>query len=228
MEELVKNILKIENEIKKRKNLPIFRYNKGKKVHKKQILFHKTQKRNRWVFGGNRSGKTECGAVEVVYLALGIHPYRKNKPTDGWVVSLSRQVQRDVAQQKILHYLPPSSIEKVVMVAGTQDSLESGVIDFILVRSECGGTSRIGFKSCDQGREKFQGTSLDYVWFDEEPPKEIYDECRMRVLDRRGQIFGTMTPLKGLTWVYNTIYLNENNDAEVWCEQIEWSDNPFL
>lgn len=228
MEELVKNILKIENEIKKRKNLPIFRYNKGKKVHKKQILFHKTRKRNRWVFGGNRSGKTECGAVEVVYLALGIHPYQKNKPTDGWVVSLSRQVQRDVAQQKILHYLPPSSIEKVVMVAGTQDSLESGVIDFILVRSECGGTSRIGFKSCDQGREKFQGTSLDYVWFDEEPPKEIYDECRMRVLDRRGQIFGTMTPLKGLTWVYNTIYLNENNDAEVWCEQIEWADNPFL
>ena len=228
MEETIFKILKIENEIKKRKHLPIYRYNKGKKVHKKQLLFHRCEKRNRWVFGGNRSGKTECGAVEVVYLALGINPYRKNKVTEGWVVSLSRQVQRDVAQQKILHYLPTSSIEKVVMVTGAQGSLDSGVIDFILVRSECGGLSKIGFKSCDQGREKFQGASLDYVWFDEEPPYDIYQECRMRVLDRRGEIFGTMTPLKGLTWVYNTIYLNENDDKEVWYEQIEWADNPFL
>ena len=227
-DENILNIIKIEKEIKYRKSLPIFTYNKGKIVHKKQVLFHKCQKRNRWVFGGNRSGKTECGAVEVVYLACGIHPYKKNKVTEGWVVSLSRQVQRDVAQRKILQYLPPSSIEKVVMSSGVQDSAESGVIDFILVRSELGGLSKIGFKTCDQGREKFQGTSLDYVWFDEEPPYEIYQECRMRVLDRCGEIFGTMTPLKGLTWVYHQIYLNENKDDEVWYEQMEWADNPYL
>lgn len=229
MENIIKNLIKIENELKKRNNSSkIGLYNKGRKVHKKQILFHKCKKRNRWVFGGNRSGKTECGAVECVYLACGIHPYRKNKITEGWVVSLSRQVQRDVAQKKILDYLPASKIEKIVMVSGVQDSAENGIIDFILVRSECGGLSRIGFKSCDQGREKFQGASLDYVWFDEEPPQDIYVECKMRILDRRGDIFGTMTPLKGLSWVYNTIYLNENQDKEVWCETMEWADNPFL
>lgn len=229
MENIIKNLIKIENELKKRNNSSkIGLYNKGRRVHKKQILFHKCKKRNRWVFGGNRSGKTECGAVECVYLACGIHPYRKNKITEGWVVSLSRQVQRDVAQKKILDYLPASKIEKIVMVSGVQDSAENGIIDFILVRSECGGLSRIGFKSCDQGREKFQGASLDYVWFDEEPPQDIYVECKMRILDRRGDIFGTMTPLKGLSWVYNTIYLNENQDKEVWCETMEWADNPFL
>ena len=203
-------------------------YNKKGKIHKKQIAFHKCPKRNRWVFGGNRSGKTECGAVEVVYMACGVHPYRKNKVVDGWVVSLSRQVQRDVAQRKILEYLPASYIEKIVMVSGGQDSAENGIIDFILVKSRVGGTSRIGFKSCDQGREKFQGASLDFVWFDEEPPFDIYLECKMRVLDRCGDIFGTMTPLKGLTWVYNTIYLNDKNDEQVWSETMEWADNPFL
>ncbi len=45
-------------------------YNTGKKVHKKQVAFHKCKKRNRWVFGGNRSGKTECGAVECVYILV--------------------------------------------------------------------------------------------------------------------------------------------------------------
>lgn len=226
---LVKKILKLEKEINVRYNSNKLNfYNKGRKVHKKQIAFHKCKKRNRWVFGGNRSGKTECGAVEVVYLACGNHPYKKNKLTSGWVVSLSRQVQRDVAQRKILEYLPASCIEKIVMVSGGQDSAENGIIDFILVRSQVGGISKIGFKSCDQGREKFQGTSLDYVWFDEEPPFDIYLECKMRVLDRCGEIFGTMTPLKGLTWVYNTIYLNDKNDDEIWYETMEWADNPFL
>lgn len=228
-DKIIKRLLRVEQNLDfryKQNNLNF--YNKHGKVHKKQMAFHRCKKRNRWVFGGNRSGKTECGAVEVVFMACGIHPYRKNKPTEGWVVSLSRQVQRDVAQKKILHYLPKSSIEKIVMVSGGQGSAENGVIDFIVVKSAAGGFSKIGFKSCDQGREKFQGASLDYVWFDEEPPLDIYTECKMRVLDRCGDIFGTMTPLKGLTWVYNTIYLNVNDDKEVWCEMMEWADNPYL
>ena len=64
----------IEDEIEKRKAYPIYNYNRGGAVHKKQLAFHKCLKRNRWVFGGNRSGKTECGAVEAVYMARGIHP----------------------------------------------------------------------------------------------------------------------------------------------------------
>jgi len=204
------------------------RYNSGKLVHKKQLEFHKCKKKNRWVFGGNRSGKTECGAVETVWLARGIHPYKKNKPVSCWVVSLSKQVQRDVAQNKVLHYLRKDWIEAIVMASGRADSADNGIIDFILVRNVFGSLSRIGFKSCDQGREKFQGSSLDFVWFDEEPPFDIYQECRMRVLDRKGEIFGTMTPLKGLTWVYNEIYLNTAHDDNVWHIEMEWADNPYL
>lgn len=204
-------------------------YNSGEKVHKKQIEFHKCTKKNRWVFGGNRSGKTECGAVESVWLARGIHPYRQNKPNVcGWIVSLTSQVQRDVAQKKFLSYINKDWIEDICMLQGKKNSPEHGVIDYIVIKNVFGGNSIIGFKSCDQGREKFQGTSLDFVWFDEEPPYDIYLECKMRVLDRCGEIFGTMTPLKGLTWVHDVIYLNKYDDDEVWCEFMEWGDNPFL
>lgn len=228
--EILNEIYKIDEELEKRQpNEKLKNYNTGNIVHKKQIQFHKCPKRNRWVFGGNRSGKTECGAVETVWLARGIHPFRQNKPNiSAWVVSLSTQVQRDVAQAKILSYLNRSWIEDIVMLSGRKDNALGGVIDYILVKNVFGGVSRIGFKSCDQGREKFQGTSLDFVWFDEEPPHDIYIECRMRVLDKQGEIFGTMTPLKGLSWVYDEIYLNKNNDNEVWYEQMEWLDNPYL
>lgn len=229
MEEIKYKLNLINNEINKRKKDDnLSKYNTGKMIHKKQMEFHKCQKKNRWVFGGNRSGKTECGAVETVWLARGIHPFRENKQMSAWVVSLSKQVQRDVAQSKILHYLRKDWIAEVVMSSGRADSAEAGVIDFILVKNVFGSLSKIGFKSCDQGREKFQGSSLDFVWFDEEPPYDIYQECRMRVLDRRGELFGTMTPLKGLTWVYNEIYLNKNQDENIWHEEMEWADNPYL
>lgn len=228
MKEISQRLAAVEKEIQRRKGLKINNYNKGT-VHLKQMQFHKCQKRNRWVFGGNRSGKTECGAVETVWLTRGIHPYRQNKKdVSCWVVSLSAQVQRDVAQQKILSYLDPSWIVEIAMLHGKKSSPEYGVIDYIVIKNVFGGLSKIGFKSCEAGREKFQGASLDFVWFDEEPPKDIYDECKMRVLDRKGEIFGTMTPLKGLTFVYDEIYLNKYNCDDVWCIFMEWADNPYL
>ena len=226
----MRKLLAVDRELARRRGSDnLARYNKGPKKHKKQLAFHRAKQRNRWVFGGNRSGKTECGAVECVYMARGIHPYRKNRENVfGWVVSLTAQVQRDVAQRKILYYLRPDWIEDIVMTSGRKDSPASGVIDQILVKNVFGGISVIGFKSCEMGRERFQGSSLDFVWFDEEPPEDIYEECRMRVVDKEGDIFGTMTPLKGLTFAYERIYLNPKNDPEIWYEFMEWADNPYL
>ena len=156
MKEILQRIKSIEQEERRRKNRPLSTYNR-EKVHEKQMAFHKCLKRNRWVFGGNRSGKTECGAVETVWLARGIHPFRQNRDDIScWVVSLSQQVQREVAQQKILHYLDKSWIEQIVMSSGSKSSPEYGVIDYIILRNVFGGTSKIAFKSCEAGREKFQ------------------------------------------------------------------------
>ena len=229
-EEIIDEIAAIDGELKRRRaQNKLSQYNSGRKKHKKQLAFHRCKKRNRWVFGGNRSGKTECGAVETVWLARGIHPYRKNRrDVFGWVVSLSQQVQRDVAQSKILYYLPKSWIADIIMLSGRKDSPSSGIIDQIKIKNVFGGISTIGFKSCDQGREKFQGTSLDFVWFDEEPPRDVYEECIMRVMDRQGDIFGTMTPLKGRTFIYDEVYLNRRGNPEIWYEFMNWEDNPFL
>lgn len=225
--EIIRRIMRIEREIAVRTGeKKLMNYNKTK-VHKKQIAFHKCSKKIRFVFGGNRSGKTECGAVEAIWRARGIHPYRENKANvSGWIVSVSYEVQRDVAQNKVLSYLPKEWIEEIVMASGRRGSPEHGIIDHIVIRNVFGGFSTLGFKSLDQGREKFQGASLDFVWFDEEPDEDVYRECIMRVLDREGDVWCTMTPLKGLTWVYEDIYLSDNPD--VWHIVMDWSDNPYL
>lgn len=226
MRQYYKELLIYKNELERRAKEEKLRYYRP---HKKQLDFHMSRKRNRWIFGGNRTGKTEAGAVEAVWYARGNHPYKEiRKPTEGWVVSLTNEVQRDVAQRKVLSYINPCWIKDIHVRQGRKDDPENAIIDFIVIESEHGGNSIIGFKSCDQGRAKFQGTSKDWIWFDEEPPKEIYDECKMRVVDTRGDMWGTMTPLQGLTWVYDTIYLNEIGDPQIQYWLVEWADNPYL
>ena len=115
----------------RREHDKLSKYNRDK-VHLKQMQFHKCTKRNRWVFGGNRSGKTECGAVEAVWWLRGIHPFRENrKDVCGWVVSPTYEVQREVSQSKILSYLRPEWIVDVTMQSGRKSSPDGGVIDYI-------------------------------------------------------------------------------------------------
>ncbi len=55
----------------------------------------------------------------------------------------------------------------------------------------------------------------------------------MRLMDTKGDLWGTMTPLMGLTWVYEDIYMNsskpiDKQDREIYCMFMEWDDNPYL
>lgn len=63
------------------------------------------------------------------------------------------------------------------------------------------GTAIISFKAYEKGREKWQGPTVDGVWWDEEPPLDIYTEGLTRTNNgQRGQ-FGmiTFTPLLGMS-----------------------------
>jgi len=48
-----------------------------------------------------------------------------------------------------------------------------------------------GFKSYDQGRAKWQAETLDFVWFDEEPPMDLYTEGLTRTNATQGIVWLT-------------------------------------
>lgn len=242
-----KETAKLLAELERRKKEEHLRY---ERPFQKQQEFHLCGKRNAWILGGNRVGKTRSGALKATLYALGkdaekyledwpkeLHEkYKKvymrfgGGPTRGWVFSPSFEVQRDVTQKALLGdktagmpgIIPTGEISKLVWRT-------TGVLDLLILKNG----STIGFKSYDQGREKAQGTSQHWVWMDEEGPKEIYTEAMMRLMDTRGDMFGTMTPLLGLTYIYTDIYLNDNKpvdkrDPEIFCLFVSWLDNPYL
>jgi phage terminase large subunit-like protein len=66
------------------------------------------------------------------------------------------------------------------------------------------GLSTLGFKSYDQGRAKWQGATLDFVGFDEEPDEEIYNEGKTRVNATGGIVWLAFTPLRGMSAVVHS------------------------
>ena len=165
-------------------------------------------------------------------IVLGYRDLVTNIPSPAriWVVSETFEVQRDVVQREIVG--DPQTFKGGWLPTGEVKSKayrNSNVLDTLTLRN--GHT--IGWKSYDQGREKFQGASMHLIAFDEEPPKDIYDECSMRVMDVRGVIAAAMTPLKGLTFVADMVVGNDKKpadkrDDEVMHVNLTWDDNPYL
>lgn len=186
--------------------------------HDKQKAATAATQAIRALFWGNRVGKTEWGAQEVARYATATHPYREVKQgVEIWAICPSFDAQEETTQKKLLTYLPEQEIDKI-------DYLRGKIAKKILMKN---GTI-ITFKSYEQGREKFQGSGKRLVWFDEEPPKDIWEECFVR--QEAGQqldILLTMTAIKGMTWVYDEIYLATDN-PDLYVSEAGWDDNPWL
>jgi phage terminase large subunit-like protein len=103
--------------------------------------------------------------------------------------------------EKAADYLPQSEIKRIEYIRGK-----------IIKKIELKNGVTILFKSYEQGRDKFQGAGVRLIWFDEEPPQDIWDECFVRVeAGQQLDVILTMTAIKGMTWVYNRIYLDTDN-----------------
>ncbi len=191
--------------------------------HVRQVEFHKSKSKGRLYIGGNRSGKTVGGTVEDIYRLRGEHPFVKvpPAPTRGRVVTTSyTEGVKMVMLPEFARWLPPSDL----INGSWEDSYAKQ--DRVLTLSN-GSTCE--FMSYDQKLEKFAGTSRHFVHFDEEPPKSIFDECKLRLLDTGGPWYITMTPVEGMTWVYDDVYLpglSPGNNITVIA--IDTSENPYI
>ena len=93
-------------------------------------------------------------------------------------------------------YIPKHLIVDVSLARGVTDAY-----DTVQVRHVDGGVSTIVFKSYEQGRQKWQTDTVDWVWFDEEPPEDIYSEGLARYTATKGFSYMTFTPLRGMSSV---------------------------
>lgn len=196
----------------------------------KQAEFHAlgATKRERLFMAGNQLGKTLAGGFEVAMHLTGKYPpwwtgRRFDKRTVWWVAGVTSEATRDGAQRILLGRLGELGQGTIPArhINGNPMSRQ-GVADayaIAKVRHVSGGQSLIIFKSFDQGREKWQGDTIDGVWFDEEPPEDIYTEGLTRTNAGDGGKGGvslvTFTPLLGMSNVVKRFLLEESPDRSV-------------
>ena len=184
----------------------------------KQQAFHAAgkAKRERLLRAGNQNGKSFCIGAEAAYHLTGLYPAdwpgrRWTRPVVVWASSETGESTRD-NPQRVLLGLPGDEGTGAIprrclggegmygRASGTAD-----LYDFMRVKHFTNGRhdgwSMLRFKYYAQGRRKWQGPPVDFVWFDEEPPEDIYDEGLARTIATGGMAAMSFTPLLGMSEV---------------------------
>lgn len=173
----------------------------GYKPMEIQEKFHRSKAFIKLYIGGNRAGKTVGGATDTVMKATGRHPWnQKFKPplrTRAIGVDLNDGLKK-IIMPEIAKWMPPSELKN----GSWEDSFVASERTLYLENG-----SFIEMMSYEQLREKFAGTSRHWIWFDEEPPEDIFNENLLRLVDVEGECAMTMTPLFEMSWTYDRLYV---------------------
>jgi phage terminase large subunit-like protein len=192
--------------------------------HAKQKIFHESTKKGKLYIGGNRSGKTVGGVIEDIWWMEGTHPYRETPPPpirarlvcvdypNGWV-----KIIKPVLQQ----WIRPASLIDGSWEASWSEREK---------RLTLANGSFLEIMNYEQHLDAFAGSSRHLVHFDEEPPKAIWIENRMRLMDTGGSWHITMTPVEGMTWVYDDIYepITQGTESKIDLIEVDVEENTYL
>jgi phage terminase large subunit-like protein len=205
----------------------------------KQREFHRAGAtcRERLLMAGNQLGKTTSGAAETAIHLTGRYPdWWDGRVLEGTIHALagseSAELTRDGVQRLLVG--PPRDeslwgtglIPKECLVDWSRKQGVPDALDGILVRHGGGGDvqaghSTLNFKSYDQGRTKWQADKLRVVWFDEEPPLDIYTEGLTRTNVGEGPVYLTFTPLQGMSDTVRRFLLERSDGRHVTSMTIE-------
>lgn len=197
----------------------------------KQREFHAAGSKHseRLFMAGNQLGKTYAGAAEAAYHLTGLYPdwwegRKWDRPVRMWVGGESSAAIRDTSQKLLFgdvasdrNNFGTGLLPKAALPDGGPNWSRGvdSVIDNCSVRHKSGGLSSILFKTYEQGRTKWQGDTIDLIWFDEEPPADVYSEGLTRFTARDGMAFVTFTPLKGMSTVVRRFLHDKSSERHV-------------
>jgi phage terminase large subunit-like protein len=200
-------------------------------IYEEQHSFLESRATVKMFAGGNRSGKTTISVVDDIIQAVDrtclpdhLLPYKHWEPP-----FLCRIISPDftstmeaVIFEKIRDYVPRSQLlggnwEKAYDKQRRMLQFDNG--------------SRFFFLTAEQDVDKHSGAALDRVHFDEEPPGDkglqLYRENMMRLIDRKGQMVLSMTPLFGFSWSMDEIW-NRRDEAHISTWQVDMDKNTTL
>jgi phage terminase large subunit-like protein len=193
----LEELVNIGQELSRRKTQENIRYYQP---FAHQLAAHRSPAKIRLCLGGNRSGKTTFDVAETCWYATQTHPYRKTpKPP---------------VRMRICCTDFNSGIEKVMIPKFQEfvmrEDLKGGSWETAYSKEKrtlyWNNDSFAEFMSYDQDVEKFGGTSRHLIIEDEPAPVDIHNENMSRLLDTKGSLIMSLTPINldaRTGWIYD-------------------------
>lgn len=195
----------------------------------KQANFLENKSRFKWILGGNRSGKTVTCVVDDIIQAIDrkacpdhLLPYKKFDPPFKFrIVAMDFDQIELVIFEAMKAWLPPDQLQ-----GGSWEKAYN--TQRRILRFKNGSLCQ--FKTYEQPAKNHGGAPLHRVHLDEEPPEDIWRENNVRVIDYAGDILCSMTPVEGLTWMYDSFYVpwEKGELKNAYVQPVDMDDNPFL
>lgn len=200
----------------------------GFEPHEKQEPFLESRKRVKLFAGGNRSGKTTAGMVDNLIQSLDredipehLVGYKQFEPPFYCRILSPDLIDtlQGVLLPKLHEYVPVSAL-----LGGSFKSAFS--IQNRTLKFKNG--SRWQFMSFEMETLKMGGAAFHRIWYDEEPPQSVRNENQTRLWDYGGQEVFTMTPLLGMTWMYDGIYRLAEEVDYITVVEVDSLENPHI
>ncbi len=171
----------------------------------------------------SNSGKSEIGVAKADALASGTHPTLSERfkvPTRGRIIAPKWEDNiKAVILQKFRTFTRRDALWGKSFIEAWSEKER---------KLTYANGSEIRFFTYEQDINVFGGADLDWVWFDEHPPENIFIENLMRLADRRGIAMLTMTPEMGITWEMERIIERADTDPQIKVWYFRTYDNPHL
>lgn len=168
---------------------------------------------------GNQSGKSTIGVAEDIAHAMGFRPWLTKTDPDYRIpirVPNSGMVGCEVAGQSLIQNIEPMFMKLVNQFCSPEITRYSdGAIKSLKLNFDCYGQpcgSTIHFRSYVQGAETFEGVVLDWIHWDEPPPRAILNAAERGKMSTNAPSWLTMTPLKE-PYIYDLFTMHAFNNG---------------
>jgi phage terminase large subunit-like protein len=202
----------------------------GFEPHPKQDVFLSSREPVKAFLGGNRSGKTTAGILDDLIQAVDrdclpdhLLSYKRWEPPFHCRIITPdfTSTMEGVIFEKLRAWAP-----KGQLVGKSFDRAYDKTLRKLSFRNG----STFDFLTFEQDLDKFGGAAKHRIHYDEEPPHAIRKESMMRLIDYGGDELFTMTPLIGMSWMYDEIWepYTKGRLTETTVVVVDMDDNPYL
>ena len=195
-----------------------------------QDAFHRSDCTGRYMSAGNRAGKTTAAVIECIWWCTNTHPFQQRPEGWGRGAIKTRFVVVDIDKGVhgiILPELRRWTTSSMLINGNFDDSWNNSNLTFTFKNG-----STIQFLTHGMDLDKHGGTAMHLIFFDEIPPRSIFNENMMRLVDYEGRWVLAATSVDGMGWTYEHLWApameDDNTDGDVGLFELSQRDNPHL